>query len=211
MARTPFDRALERVQGLLDLHATLQGGRRGRPTQHASDVLRGALVLNMAALDVAILDAIVDAVPPLARQQRLGKVPAKWIKEHRDPISLVVADDPVAALVECARTELARTTFQKATMIEGFLRDILACPPPWERAAELLSVPNSVWTPDEVQEWLDGYVDRRNRIAHDGDRKPGGAAVPIQRHYVETAVLVVRCVVDGVQDVIKAHVATGPR
>ncbi|MGH7425133.1 MAG: hypothetical protein ACREJP_03085 [Candidatus Methylomirabilales bacterium] len=54
-AKKAFDRTLQRVDDLLDLHPVLHGTQ-GRPRQTVSDVLRGGLVLGLAALDALVVD-----------------------------------------------------------------------------------------------------------------------------------------------------------
>lgn len=166
----------------------------------------GGLGYLLAQQLVAAGEDVVDVPATLASRVRVLATGRSNKNDPNDAVSVAIAALRSPGL---RRVEAVGTTFQRARMIEGFLRDVLACPPPWDRAAELLTVPKSIWTPGDVQDWLDGYVDRRNRIAHDGDRRPSGTAEPIQRYYVETAVRVVHGVVDGVQDVIETHVARG--
>jgi hypothetical protein len=51
------------------------------------------------------------------------------------------------------------------------------------------------WSGDNVRESLDEYVDRRNRIVHGGDLKPGGTtAMGIRFQYVDVGIEVVKAV-----------------
>jgi len=79
-AKRAFNKTLVRVDGLLALHPVIHGTT-GRPKRHVSDVLRGALVLAVAALDSLVVDSVVEAVPSLARKGALGKTAGKWVKE----------------------------------------------------------------------------------------------------------------------------------
>lgn len=120
-------------------------------------------------------------------------------------------DNPCDAFEEICREQLGPLTFQKAQMIEATLVSVTGCKAPWDRAALTLSHDDEVWTAERVRDQLDAYayVQRRNRIAHAGDLKPGGrrtATEPIQLAYVEDAVRVVRAVGDAVVDVVAARV-----
>lgn len=208
-ARRAFDKTTARVERLLALHGTIHGTP-GRPRQSVSDLLRGALVLALAALDSLVVDSVVEALPAIARRGGLGSTPAKWIKEHSESIvACFAAADPPVALAEVAREQLGQITFQRSAAIEGVLRDVLGCDPPWENAARLLSAGSVLWTVDEVKEYLDDYVDRRNRIVHGGDMRPGGtAAEPIRRDYVESVIGVVKAVGQAVAAVVARRVRT---
>src|SRR5262245_3244289 len=61
-----FQKTIYRVVGLIRLHSELHGIQ-GRPKQHVSDVLRGALVLAVGALDALILESVLSAIPAAAR------------------------------------------------------------------------------------------------------------------------------------------------
>jgi hypothetical protein len=78
-----FSKTMERVDALLALHPVLHGSR-GRPAQHVADVLRGAHVLSVAALDAVVLGCITEALPELIRLGRQGPNVAKWLKEEPD-------------------------------------------------------------------------------------------------------------------------------
>jgi hypothetical protein len=208
-AKRAFDKTLARVDGLLALHPTIHGTP-GRPKRSVSDVLRGALVLALAALDSLVVDSVAEAVPALARKGALGKTAAKWIKEDPEAVLACFSDtDPPAALSALYRLQLGQITFQRAAAIEGVLRDVIDCEPPWDEAAAVLSDQGETWTADEVREYLDGYVARRNRIVHGGDLKgTGTAAEPIQRRYVALAAVVVQSVGDAISTVVDRRVRT---
>lgn len=204
-----FEQTLARVEALLALHRQLHGTR-GRPQQHVSDILRGALVLTIAALDAVVLDAVVSAIPELAKQGRGGKNIEKWIeKEPHAAIECFAARDPHQALAGLCHSKLRNLTFQRAEMIEGVLRDTLDCDPPWSEAAAVLSTSRNRWRSSTVTEKLTGYVERHNRIAHDGDRAASGRTTPIQRSFVAEAVGVVRAVGTATCEKVAAHVAAG--
>jgi len=124
-AKRAFDRTLGRVDGLIALHPDLRGTP-GRPTRHVSDVLRGALVLSLAALDSLVVDSVVEAVPALARKGALGTAAAKWVKDESEAVLACFANEnPSAALSLLYREQLGQLTFQKADAIAGVLRDVI--------------------------------------------------------------------------------------
>lgn len=167
-------------------------------------------MLTMAALDAVVLDTVVNAIPELAKQGRGGRNLEKWIDDDPEAaIKCFAAKNPHLALAQLSRSRLGSLTFQKAEMIEGVLRDTLDCEPPWREAAQALSTPRSRWSSKAVTEKLTGFVERRNRIAHDGDRAASGRTTPIQRPYVAQAVGVVRAVGTATCDKVGSHVAAG--
>lgn len=190
-----FGTTMRRVEGLLLLHPQLHGIA-GRPRQHFSDVLRGALVLSVAALDALVLDSVVAAIPRAVRDHRLGPNVAKWVKEEPDQfLALLAEPDPGTKLAELCRQKLGQLTFQRAAMIEGVIRDVVQRDAPWSAAADILSAAGGTWDADAVKQKLDEIVERRHRIAHSGDMLPNSTATqPIQRPYVEEAVRVIEAV-----------------
>jgi hypothetical protein len=188
-----FERTLERVDALLTMHRSAHGGA-GRPYRHWGDVLRGAVVLSLAALDACVMELIVQAVPPLAKTGQLGTVVQSWIKDNAKTVMACFAEpDPTMALGDLARGQLSNLTFQRAHVIEAQLRTTLHCPAPWAEARRLLNQPRRYPTNDAVKDALDEYVQRRHRIAHDGDVDHGRTR-PITRPWVEAGVVLVRCV-----------------
>jgi len=70
-AEAIFLRSMRRGRNLLALHRQVHGIR-GRPPQHLADVLRGALVLCVGALDALVLECVLGAIPTLAQKGQLG-------------------------------------------------------------------------------------------------------------------------------------------
>jgi hypothetical protein len=209
-AKRAFNKTLVRVDGLLALHPVIHGTT-GRPKRHVSDILRGALVLAVAALDSLVVDSVVEAVPSLARKGALGKTAGKWLKEDPDAVLACFSEtDPHAALSALYKSQLGQITFQRAAAIEGVLRDVISCEPPWEEAASILATQSGdAWNAEEVTLELDDYVSRRNKIVHGGDLKTGGSsasAEPIQFRYVERAAIVVQGIGDGLSKVVDRRV-----
>jgi hypothetical protein len=186
-----FERTIERANAVVALHEQLHG-RRGRPAQNVSDLLRGALVLAVAALDGFVLEASVHAVPAAARQGLLGETANKWAKDSADQmVKALSEEDPAEAFAAVIRSHTEILTFQKAKMIEGHLQGLLGADPPWEIAALLLRPPH---TAENVQTQLDEIVSRRNRIAHSGDLTANGSTRPITRDYVRNSLQILEAV-----------------
>lgn len=196
-----FEKTMTRVDGLVLLHPQLHGIR-GRPAQHVSDLLRGALVLGVGALDALVLDSVIAAIPAAARDGRLGPNVAKWVRDEPERFVAALADDdPAESVAAICRDKLGSLTFQRAAMIEGVLRDVLRRDPPWTHAAQVLAHGQHGMEvePNDVRTELDEIVLRRHRIAHSGDLRPGGtSAATITRSYVERASVVIHSVGDGV-------------
>jgi hypothetical protein len=209
-----FQKTMKRMSGLLLLHPQLHGVR-GRPAQHVADVLRGALVLGVGALDALVLDSVIAAIPDAARAGRLGPNVAKWVKEDADRFLVALAsEDPTDHVALICRDHLGNTTFQRAAAIEGVLRNVVRADPPWGFASAVL---NAGRAPDEpemtaeaVRVELDEFVERRHRIAHSGDLRPDGTtARPIQLTYVKRARKVIWSVGEGVTAMIEKSSRSG--
>lgn len=168
-------------------------------------------MLGLAALDSLVVDSIVEAVPLLARKGALGTTAAKWIKDEPETVlGCFAADDPGAALASLYREQLGSLTFQRADAIAGVLRDLVDCDPPWDRASVILSRQYvEEWSAEDVRVYLDIYVDRRNRIVHGGDLRPGGtAAREITFRFVDQGVDIVKAVGSATSAAITRRVRT---
>ena len=204
--RAVFRRTMGRVEGLLELHPVIHGGP-GRPKQAVSDVLRGALVLGLAALDAVVLDSLIRAVPKVARGGGLGPTAEKWIKEAPDEVlNALSKPDPWLAFGELCASKLGVITFQRSNAIAGVMNDLIRSDSPWTVAAERLGGSEEGWTEKSVCEDLDSYVKRRNQIVHGGDMSTGQATAPIRLDYVETGVAIAREVGEAVCTVVERRV-----
>lgn len=194
-ARSVFTSTMDRVDGVVGLHRTLHG-KSGRPRQHVSDMLRGALVLSVGALDGLVLDSVIEVVTPAARAGRLGDAALKWVRD--DPARVLLAfsaADPHEELGRLVREHLGQITFQRSKMIEGVLWDVGQIPSPWLQAALGLTNGKEKWTPARVASELDEFVLRRHRIAHAGDlRADARSAMPITVAYVSRGSRLIRAV-----------------
>lgn len=182
-----FTHTIDRVLNLVDLYDSLNPAR-GRPQEDKADILRGAVVLCAAALDELVLSLIVDAFPEAARRGMLGDAVTKWVRDDPKAFLKVLVAEPGEALREIARRNVGEQTFQRSAAIEGILRDTLGAAAPWRRAAHELSYTDGPSTEHDVKDALDRFIERRNRIAHDGDRRAdAGRLRSISRAYVRDA------------------------
>ena len=211
--RTPrenFTHSIDRVLSLRELYTALTP-RRGRPEEDKSDILRGAVVLCAAALDEVALTSIVEAMPKAALKGLLGPLAQKWVRSDPESILRALATgSPHAEVARIARTNLGEVTFQRAAAIEGVLQEALSCSQPWtDSAAALTSDTGRACTEGEVKAALDRFIERRNRIAHDGDRLPNRNALrSISQRYVGDNALLVLDVGLAVISVIEAHLSS---
>lgn len=205
-AHRSFNKTMKRVDGLIALHPIIHGSP-GRPAQHVSDLLRGALVLAMAGLDALVLDSIADVIPRLSRSGKLGPTVEKWVRD--DPgavLACFATTDANEALGTVCRERLGHQTFQRAAAIEGVLEHVIGVTGLWDEAAKVLAKQGKIITADEVGARLDVFVERRNRIAHSGDAKQGATATaPIRRGFVTDAALTTRAVGQAVVKLVAAR------
>lgn len=191
-----------RVEGLLLLHPVLSGIG-GRPRRHGADVLRGALVLSVGALDALVLDSVVAAIPRAEREGTLGQSVARWVKEDAESSLALLGDhEPSGKVAELCRQRLGQPTFQRAATIEDVIRDVARRDAPWPRAAEILSSAGRVWDAAAVKAKLDEIVEREHGIAYSGDLLPDSTTRRIRRPYVERSVRVIRAVGSAVVETL---------
>lgn len=198
-----FDAAMGRVEGLLLLYPHLRGIG-GRSKRHVSDVLRGAVVLSVGALDSLVLDSVVAAIPRAEQEGTLERTIAKWAKADAEAFLALLGDrEPGEKVAELCRRKLGQPTFHRAEAIEDVIRDIAKRNPPWGTAAEMLSSDRDVWNDIAVKAKLDEIVEREHGIAYGGDLLPDSTATRrIQLRYVDEAARVIRAVGSGVAETL---------
>jgi hypothetical protein len=190
---------MARVEALLLLYPHLRGIG-GRSKRHASNVLRGAVVLSVGALDALVLDSVVAAIPRAEEEGTLERTIAKWAKADAEAFLALLSDrEPGEKVAELCRRKLGQPTFHRAEAIEDVIRDVAKRDPPWERAAKILSADGNVWYETAVKAKLDGIIEREHCIAYRGDLLPSSTATRrIQLPYVADAARVIRAVGSGV-------------
>lgn len=204
--RTPFEvfiTAMGRVEGLLLLYPHLRGIG-GRSRRHASDVLRGAFVLSVAALDGLVLDSVVAAIPRAEQEGTLERTIAKWAKADAESFLALLGDrTPRDGVAELCRQRLGQPTFHRADAIEDLIRDVAMRKPPWRQAAEILSSDGRDWNDATVKAKLDEIIEREHCIAYRADLLGISTATRrIRLRYVDEAVRVIRAVGSGVAETL---------
>jgi hypothetical protein len=200
--RTPheiFEKTMGRVDALLLLDPHLRGVG-GRSRRRASDMLRGAFVLSVSALDGLVLDSVVAAIPRAEQEGTLDRTIATWAKADAEAFLALLGDrEPGEKVAELCRRKLGQPALHRAAAIEDVIRDVAKRDPPWGRAAKILSADGIVWNDTAVKEKLDGIIERAHCIAYRGDLLPSSRATRrIQVRYVDEAAHVVRAVGSGV-------------
>jgi hypothetical protein len=198
-----FNAAMGRVEGLLQLYPQVRGPG-GRSKRHASDVLRGAFVLSVGALDALVLDSVVAAIPRAEQEGTLERTIAKWAKADAESFLALLSDrDPGEKVAELCRRRLGQPTLHRAEAIEDVIRDVAKRNPPWVRAAEILSVDGNVWNEAAVKGKLDEIIEREHDIAYGGDLVPRSTVTRrIQLRYVDEAARVIKAVGSGVVETL---------
>lgn len=214
-AAKAFETTMKRVSGMLSVHPEMHG-KPGRPPQHVSDILRGALVLALAALDALVTDATIEALPTLIRRGCLPDTLTDWMKEkdNRDAAARCFEHpQPVSALVHALETTtLTKSTYQRAEQIERALDCFAGCRLDWNALADELTqrrVGRRSWSAADAKARLNLFVERRNQIAHKGDVADGKrSATGIRLAYVEEASELILIVGRHVRRCISARLKT---
>ncbi len=202
-----FKRTMQRARNVASLHNKLHG-KRGRPEQEVSDVLRGAVVLAVGALDGLVLESSIQAAPLAAKRGLLGERASRWAREFpEEMVAALAAEDPTRAFADLIRRKTESMTFQRSAMIEDHLRGLLGAGAPWEYAASSLGMAS----PSEVKKMLDEFVDRRNRIAHSGDTNARGTTEGITVQYVNERLGQIEKIGEAVWQVINERVGKRDR
>lgn len=201
-----FSRTIERANAFVAMHRRAHG-KRGRPVGEWGDVLRGALVLGVGALDATVLEIVVEAIPLQAARSGLGRDVENWVQKDPEAVlGCFAGRNPRTMLGRFARDQLTTMTFQRAAAIEGVLYGTIKCPSPWDEVASAMTTQRDAWDRERVVATLDEYVLRRHRIAHDGDFDPeSGRARPIRRQWVEDGLFFIEVVVGSVAVVVDEH------
>lgn len=194
---------------MVRIHSSLHG-QAGRPQQHVSDILRGSLVLAVAALDALVSSSVAAQLPKLMRSGSIDDAMQKWIKANPDAVAdSFASDDPVRAIATSLEERLLlKSSYQRVESIQRVLSEFADCEVDWSDVAERANTSRAgrkrTWTDDGVRRRLNAFVERRNAIAHQGDLKANGSsATPIQRAYVEEAIALVKCTGQHICVVVK--------
>lgn len=215
-AMTPveqFDRTVERANAIVELHQRTYA-KKGRPPQEWSDVLRGALMLVVAALDALVDDLLVDRLPVAITRGVQGPTVDGWVKSDPKRALQALADpNQLEFLTTWVKEVHSKDSFVQPWVIEAALRDELGCPigvggasEPWDGMAARLALLGVTWTPNDCRSTLERIVRRRNDIAHDGDVDQTGRTQSIRRDHVAVAVLAISCAGRSINAVVHGHI-----
>lgn len=95
-----FDRTIQRVDAIVAWHRRTYAAQ-GRPPQEWSDVLRGALVLAVAALDGLVDDLLLECVPQAIISGKQGATVDGWVEAAPNRALQALADTNPAARSAC--------------------------------------------------------------------------------------------------------------
>jgi len=201
-AITTFESTIERAGHLVEIHKTLAS--RGKPPAHYSDILRAAVVLSVAAMDGYFHDLILDNVTPCIVTRNGKDLPGKLIEiikkqaSHEKLIEIFHRDRSRAHVRRLVMEELSDKTFQNVGKIEEALK-IIGVDDIWIDVGKELECSKA-----EAKEYVQEYVERKHRIAHEGDKKKKGPGPQsITRPYAEEAVCKINDFVNAIDKVVK--------
>ena len=197
-AISEFNANIDASDRLVAMYRELRGkralGARGVLTAINQDLLwlpRSAVVASISALDTyvhAVVKARLPTVfgkavpPPAALCEQLAQlITIKNGAAFKEALPLLTAADTIAGLLAKLDEKFLRfQSFQAPEKIIEAFR-LIGHDAIFEAVSDLWPGPNT--TAEHLKRRLSGYVQRRNQIAHEGDREPGGAARSMQPEY----------------------------
>lgn len=151
---------LSRTQNLCKIYKDSSGGKKGRKSVHAADLLRAAVVLNHAALEDS-LRTISSYFIPLGDKESINKIPLSGINNSGRPEKfhlgelLNFKEDSVSNIIQRSVNEyLERLTFNN-------LADV---------STALISFGLEVKKFEDFFPDIEKMIKRRHQIVHRGDR-----------------------------------------
>ena len=172
-------------------------GARGALTAVNQDLLwlpRSAVVASMSALDTyvhAVVKAKLPTVfgtptpPPMSLCEHLAQIiTIKSGSAFRDALPLLAAHDTIGELLTKFEEKYLRfQSFQAPEkIIEAY--KLIGFDAIFESVSDLWPGPNT--QAEHIKRRLAGYYQRRNQIAHEGDREANGQARAMQPEYAIT-------------------------
>jgi len=182
-AITAFRTAHERAETLFNIHST---GKRGRPKKEREDILRAAVVLEIAAVDSYFHDKILERLTPFLKSRKGQGLPGGLVDllerkgGTRKVLGIMYKPRPHRHIHTVVKKAQADLTFQKPPKITNALK-LIGVTDFWYKVARKMGRRASK---DSVKERVGQYASRRDKIAHEGDRKRGGSLNAIRRPYV---------------------------
>jgi hypothetical protein len=201
-----FLATLGRAQTLLDLHSS---GTAGRPRKEKDDILRAAVMLAVAGVDSYFHDKMLERLTPFLKSLKGKNLPDELIKllekngGVRKLLGIMYEERPHRHIHTIIRKAQSELTFQKPDKIEHALKTI-GMSDFWYKVAVRMGRRVSK---DSVKQKLGQYAARRDKIAHEADRKTSGQLSQITRKYVRDCLSFIERFVSAADAVIDA--ATG--
>jgi len=202
-----FDLNIARCRNLITTYGDLRSS--GTSHANASDVLRSAVVLTVAALDAYVHSKVSENLVPyirreLRRDKKKLEVIAKILQEKKvTPVDFMEAAARPRPFVQIRKhldDFIYKQTFQHPGGIEA-ATELIGHPKPWGAVAKIIGSPET-----DVRRNLAQYIQRRNQIAHEGDRhrskKKAGVRRRIDRSYVDAAVEFISDLVRALDEVL---------
>lgn len=204
-ARFNFDKAIVRVDSLLEVHQELVK-QKGRPPLWLSDLLRSIVVFALAALDSYIHDVICENAYKVVGAKKGVNLPKKLIEVLKE---IVPYDKSVAmwfnksqaiTINNSIRKRNADRTYMKPDKIEDGLA-ILGVENLWVRTAKTFGMRK-----DGLKTHFKAYAERRDKIAHEGDlgkaTSAKGKLRSITRPYVLKCLKDIKKMVHAIDDIV---------
>ena len=167
--------------------------QRGRLTPANEDLLwlpRSAVVAALSSLDAYVHAVLDDRIPHALRSNPIpgalcdamaGIVRIRNADSFRDAFPIISAANVPAELAKRLRDQsLSFLSFQAPEKILASY-DMIGHPLIFNAVSAIWPGPRT--TPDYIKRTLWKYVERRNQIAHEGDRDSHGAVRPMQPDY----------------------------
>ncbi len=169
-----------------------------------SDLYRAALVMAVSAMDAYFHAKVLRYVVEQSKKQE----PSESLMNHKITVSDFVRGNTMKRRNSALRSAIARQlsfqSFQQPKDIKQAC-NLIGVIDIWNKLADKLSADK-----DDIQKTIKGIVDRRNKIAHEGDVsqsvKARNAHREIQPKMVKDALVLITNVVEAADDIINAEV-----
>jgi len=169
-----------------------------------SDLYRAALVMTVSAMDAYFHAKVLRYVVTQSKKQK----PSKSLMNCKISVSDFVRGNSMkrrnSALKAAIARQLSYQSFQTPEKIQEAL-NLIGVKDIWNKVADKLGTDK-----DEIEKTIKGIVDRRNKIAHEGDVsqsvKARNAHREIQPKMVKDALDLITKVVGAAEDIINTEV-----
>ncbi|GHB30370.1 HEPN domain-containing protein [Salinicola rhizosphaerae] len=192
-----FQDSIAAADQLVDMYKELRRSRdigaRGRLDEANSDLLwlpRSAVVASLSALDSYIHGVLYEKIPEKMRNNEVSTslanamssiIPIKNADGFKKALPMISSSSSIEALTKKLESEtLSFLSYQAPEkIIKGY--SLIGHDNIFDELSKIWQGPRS--TEKELKDKLEGYVKRRNQIAHEGDRESNGSPRPMQPAY----------------------------